>query len=242
MACINNLKSGRKSVQFFDTSKQRRSISIGKVTDEEAVFFKNNIEHLVQLKESNRPVDDDTAVWLSGLDKKKTQNLVNAGLIEDQYRTDSQIRIDKATNEEKIREYMRIEAIEAKEARKRKSTNSSKRGTAAKFASRAVRMSEDRARMGKTVIEYADSLKDESEKKRIIESLNKAISPTYEMLPKNASQTKKSIDAAVRNYLYSLARKLDDRASLFGGDENRDECMILIKELDKKYNDWRASE
>lgn len=241
MASLCRLKDGHRTIQFYDASKRRRTLRIGKVTDETGEFVKSHIERLVQAQLTGHEVSGETADWLSSLGKVMLKKLEKVGLVSEQPK-DTTLRLDKATNEEKIREYMRIEAIEAKEARKRKSTNSSKRGTAAKFASRAVRMSEDRARMGKTVIEYADSLKDESERNRIIESLNKAISPTYEMLPKSASQTKRSIDAAVRNYLYTLARRLDDRASLFGGEQHRDECMSLVKELDKKYNKWRASE
>lgn len=238
MASISMLKNGRCVIQFFDGMERRRSISVGRISKEAAEFVKEHVERLVQAQMVGHEVDKETAEWLSGLEKKMTDKLAKAGLIHKQHAATS-LRPAKATNEQKIREYLKIYAIEKVEAKKRKGPNSTKKGSASKLAAKAVGMSHDRARMGTAVIKYIDSIEDENKKQELIESLNSSISPTFAMIPKSKSVSKKSIDSSVVSTIYGLARKFDEFASLCGGEPYRDDCISLLKQLSGKYEEWK---
>jgi integrase len=81
MASITRESNGRRIVQFVGTDGKRRSIRLGKVSQRIAEAVKLRVELIVAAKLACHAIDDETARWLSTLDKTMLGKLVSVGLI-----------------------------------------------------------------------------------------------------------------------------------------------------------------
>jgi integrase len=79
MSCLN--KSGRhRTIQFVGADGRRRSIRLGKISEQDAVGIKLHVDRLIQSKFGNMPVPGDTASWLGGINEVLYDRLVRGGL------------------------------------------------------------------------------------------------------------------------------------------------------------------
>ena len=81
MASITKAKSGCKRVLFYDETKTRRTIYLGKVSDKEADTVRIRIEGILSSKILGVPMAQDDAAWLAK-SKSVREKLVAVGLVE----------------------------------------------------------------------------------------------------------------------------------------------------------------
>jgi len=82
MASISKQKNGRRTVQFVAADGKRKSIRLGKVSQNDALTVKLKIEKLVAATITKHGLDAETARWVKGLETGLAEKLANAGLIE----------------------------------------------------------------------------------------------------------------------------------------------------------------
>lgn len=83
MASIGKDANGSRRIQFMASDGRRRTIRLGKVSDEMVEYVKARVEHLVNCRKIGTPLDPETAKWLLGCDRKIVKPLRDAGLGED---------------------------------------------------------------------------------------------------------------------------------------------------------------
>jgi len=81
MASITTNKKGRRTIQFFDAGRKRRSVFLGKCSKRQAEAVKVKIESLISSQITGQPLDDETARWVTNVGEKLADKLANAGLI-----------------------------------------------------------------------------------------------------------------------------------------------------------------
>lgn len=81
MASITNEKNGRKTIQFYHPDGTRKSLRLGKTTKRHAEAVKVKVESLVFSLKSGHSPDDETALWLSKLERAIIEKLAAVGLI-----------------------------------------------------------------------------------------------------------------------------------------------------------------
>lgn len=79
MATIGNDANGRKRILFVDGDGSRKTIRLGKATDEQALAFKWRVESLIAAQSSGH-LDEDVTKWLGKLKDKMYERLVAVGL------------------------------------------------------------------------------------------------------------------------------------------------------------------
>ena len=82
MASISKQPNGRRTVQFVAANGKRKSIRLGKVSQNDALTIKLKVEKLVAAKITGHSYDDETARWVKGLEEGLATKLSKAGLIE----------------------------------------------------------------------------------------------------------------------------------------------------------------
>ena len=81
MASITTNKKGRRTIQFFDRDRKRRSVFLGKCSKRQAEAVKVRVECLVSSQITGQPLDDETARWVANIGAKLADKLAKAGLI-----------------------------------------------------------------------------------------------------------------------------------------------------------------
>ena len=147
-------------------------------------------------------------------------------------------------NEEKIRKYIQIKNEESEKAKDRMATKQ-KSGESGAIAAAKLGISRDSGRKGEAVLKAADKLKENGnteESDRLIKRLNESISGAFGEIEIGKASRSKAIDSNICTRIYGLARKIDERLELRGGEQYRDSCMDVLKQLSAKHDEWRASE
>ena len=81
MASITKSKTGAKRALFYDETKTRRTVYLGKVSDKEADTIRRRIESILSSKILGSPMPQDDATWLNKSPALR-EKLVAVGLIE----------------------------------------------------------------------------------------------------------------------------------------------------------------
>lgn len=82
MASITHQANGRRTVQFVDTDKRRRSVRLGKVTKAQAEAVRGYVESLLSCKVTGQSMSRNVALWVADLDETLHDRLSAVGLIE----------------------------------------------------------------------------------------------------------------------------------------------------------------
>lgn len=82
MASITHQPNGRRTVQFVDTDKRRRSVRLGKVTKAQAEAVRGRVEALTACKLTGQGMSRDLALWVADLDETLHDRLSAVGLVE----------------------------------------------------------------------------------------------------------------------------------------------------------------
>jgi len=81
MASISRDAAGRVRIKFVAADKKRKAIWLGTISDRDAEMLLGKVEALLTAVKLNRPVDQQTAVWLADLSGPLAEKLAKAGLI-----------------------------------------------------------------------------------------------------------------------------------------------------------------
>ncbi len=81
MALITKSQSGTKRALFYDETKTRRTVYLGKVSDKESDTIRRTIESILSSKIFGSPIAQDDAAWLAKSPLLK-EKLVAVGLIQ----------------------------------------------------------------------------------------------------------------------------------------------------------------
>ncbi|NQV26673.1 MAG: phage integrase SAM-like domain-containing protein, partial [Rhodopirellula sp.] len=87
MASISQLKDGRCRIEWYDGNGNRKSISLGKLSDRKAERIRDKVTELVQTMRLGLALDDSVGTWLAKLDDRTHGKLVKAGLTEARTKT-----------------------------------------------------------------------------------------------------------------------------------------------------------
>jgi len=102
MASVINDKNGRKRIQFVAGDGTRKTLRLGKATIRQAQAIKPKIEQLVLASTGiTGIIDDETAKWLTGLDKVIYDKLSAVGLVTERHSTKLGVFIDSYIRERK---------------------------------------------------------------------------------------------------------------------------------------------
>ncbi|MBQ12770.1 MAG: hypothetical protein CMJ45_14625 [Planctomyces sp.] len=81
MASLSTDPKGRRMIQFMAADGKRRTIRLGKVSRRQSESVKVRVERLVAAHLTGHAVDDETARWISDLDRQMAEKLARVGLI-----------------------------------------------------------------------------------------------------------------------------------------------------------------
>ncbi len=81
MAGISKLGSGRRAIQFVGVDRKRRTIRLGKISQEDAEPIKRHIERLLTAKITAQPLDRRTVAWIGELEAPLLDKLARVGLL-----------------------------------------------------------------------------------------------------------------------------------------------------------------
>ena len=82
MASLSKNSRGNWRIQFFNPSKERRNLWIGRINERYARTVLRHVEELVEAGACRRPVVKETAVWLADADPSLLEKLAKVGLVE----------------------------------------------------------------------------------------------------------------------------------------------------------------
>ena len=88
MASINKHSGGRKSIQWYDGDRRRKTVSLGKLTVKQAEQVATHIERLETARTTRATVERDTARWVGEVGDALHAKLVGHGLVEPRTSTD----------------------------------------------------------------------------------------------------------------------------------------------------------
>ncbi len=80
MASISTDSNGRRTIQFVDIDRKRRSIRLGNVSTKVAQTVCTRVEELLAAKLTGTPIDRDLAKWLVDIDGTLRDKLAKVGL------------------------------------------------------------------------------------------------------------------------------------------------------------------
>jgi len=80
MASLTNDTDGKRRIQFKDTNGSRQTIRLGKMPKKNAESVKKKVEDLISAKITGDAPSDETARWLTTLDRKIANRLAKLGL------------------------------------------------------------------------------------------------------------------------------------------------------------------
>lgn len=154
---------------------------------------------------------------------------------------------DYDTYEKRARKFIETYDNLAKEkASGTKITNGTKKGDIHAIACKEANISGPTARLCRQIIRAIDDLKrtGQHDKARYLcAQLNISPKKASALIEQKHKLTKKSsVETSLTKKIAVIARVLDERFNKFGGGEFRDECMAILKQLDAKVAEWRASE
>lgn len=99
---------------------------------------------------------------------------------------------------------------------------------------------------GAPVIKAIDDLIDSGDIEKANELrrvLNRSAAAAYKLIDDRYKSKKPGrLDTGIINKIGSLARQLDEKYERHGGEEYREDCMLFLKQLSNKFEEWRASE
>ncbi len=81
MASLSTDPKGHRMIQFMAADGKRRTIRLGKVSRRQSESVKVRVERLVAAHLTGHAVDDETARWISDLDRQMAEKLARVGLI-----------------------------------------------------------------------------------------------------------------------------------------------------------------
>ena len=81
MASLSTDPKGHRMIQFMAADGKRRTIRLGKVSRRQSESVKVRVERLVAAQLTGHAVDDETARWISDLDRQMAEKLARVGLI-----------------------------------------------------------------------------------------------------------------------------------------------------------------
>jgi hypothetical protein len=81
MASITTANSGSKRALFYDETKTRRTVYLGRVSDKEAETIRRRIEGILSSKILGSPMAQDDAAWLAKSPALR-EKLIAVGLVE----------------------------------------------------------------------------------------------------------------------------------------------------------------
>jgi len=81
MAGISKLGNGRRAIQFVGTDRKRRTIRLGKISQEDAEPIKRHVERLLMAKVTAQPLDRRTVAWIAELETPLLDKLARVGLL-----------------------------------------------------------------------------------------------------------------------------------------------------------------
>lgn len=146
------------------------------------------------------------------------------------------------SNEKRIRRFMKVKAEEAVKAKNRMKSKK-KAGDSMAIAAKKCGMSRDSGKRGEAVIRVIDDLLSQGKTKEadtLRDKLNQSIFGAYGEIETGKEGRAKVIDSNICTRIYGLARKIDERLELKGGDKHRNECIELLKKLSAKHEEWRS--
>jgi len=74
-------RNGRRSIQFYDASGQRKTLALGKVSQKQAEFIKTKVEALAAASITGHAPDDEVSRWLAKRETTMLEKLATVGLI-----------------------------------------------------------------------------------------------------------------------------------------------------------------
>ena len=81
MAGISRLNNGRRAIQFVDVDGKRRTIRLGKISQEDAEPIKRHVERLLTAKITAQPLHRLTAEWLAEVEAPLLDKFACVGLL-----------------------------------------------------------------------------------------------------------------------------------------------------------------
>jgi len=81
MASIGNDPGGRRRILFTDDDGKRKTIRLGKMSKDEAEFYKRRIEHLISARQRGEAPDGETSRWVGRLRNTLHKRLAAVGLV-----------------------------------------------------------------------------------------------------------------------------------------------------------------
>ena len=82
MASLSKNSKGNWRIQFFNPTKERKTLWIGRINERYARTVLRHVEELVEAGACRRPVVKETAVWLADADPSLLEKLAGVGLVE----------------------------------------------------------------------------------------------------------------------------------------------------------------
>ena len=82
MASLSKNTQGNWRIQFFNESKERKNLWIGRINDRYARSILRHVEELVEARACRRPLVKETSVWLADADQSLLGKLAKVGLVE----------------------------------------------------------------------------------------------------------------------------------------------------------------
>jgi len=153
------------------------------------------------------------------------------------------------SNEKRIRRYIDVRKEISNEAMKnigRTLSDGEKRIDSRTEAMSVAQIGDTTARKGEIVVNYIDELissNRNSEAKELRILLNRSVSEAEKIVRgKGSFDKERSIETLISSYIPRLARAVDERKEIKGGDGFRNDCISILKQLSTKINEWRASE
>lgn len=81
MAAISKLGNGRRAIQFIGVDGKRRTIRLGKISQEDAEPIKRHVERLLTAKITAQPLHRLTAEWIAEVEAPLLDKLARVGLL-----------------------------------------------------------------------------------------------------------------------------------------------------------------
>jgi integrase len=81
MASISTDSGGLRRLQFFNVSRKRETVRLGRMSLRDAERIKTFVEKIVNAQVTKEPIDSETARWVAGLSDVLAKKLAKAGLI-----------------------------------------------------------------------------------------------------------------------------------------------------------------
>lgn len=149
------------------------------------------------------------------------------------------------TYEKRIRKYYRARTEFSKKKALKNDPKEENYISPSKAAQIEAKIAPSTAKKGMAVLDKVDELKASGnlqEAEDLMIMLNQSPAKAFDYIGGKYSGTRSSIRRFITRSITNIAQKIDELARDSAQDEHRNECIILLKQLSAKLDEWRASE